>query len=77
MTLRLIELKTSFKTYFKTFASLLEAFLEHVWRLGGGLGTPRLLEVGDADGRGCERRVAGCIVERIQEATLFTLVLLM
>ena len=49
-------------------ALFFEAFLERVWRLGGGLGTPRLLELGDADGRGCERRVAGCIVERIREA---------
>eukprot|EP00913_Durusdinium_trenchii_P015706 g14759.t1 len=48
--------------------SCYEMFLEVVWRQGGGLGAPRIVEEGEPSGRHCARRVGLCIVERIQEA---------
>ncbi len=46
-----------------------DAFLQHVWRGGGGLGsTPSILTEGDAvTGAGCRRQVPGGIQEEILE----------
>ncbi|CAL1167991.1 unnamed protein product [Cladocopium goreaui] len=46
-----------------------DEFLELIWRQGGSLGVPQILEEGDPrSGRGCARRVGLFIVERVVEA---------
>ena len=44
-------------------------FIEVVWRGGGGLGTPKFLEVGDENGGKSRRVVPGNIIEQALEAT--------
>eukprot|EP00730_Choanoeca_flexa_P001404 TRINITY_DN10619_c0_g2_i7.p1 TRINITY_DN10619_c0_g2~~TRINITY_DN10619_c0_g2_i7.p1 ORF type:complete len:139 (+),score=10.29 TRINITY_DN10619_c0_g2_i7:287-703(+) len=42
-----------------------QGWLQYIWREGGGMGKPRIINDGDADGVGMQRRVPGAIVEEI------------
>jgi hypothetical protein len=46
-----------------------DQWMETIWRSGGGLGTPTILETGDtSSGLGCRRQVGGGVIELIESA---------